>query len=204
MRLGVVSDVHNNVEALGYALEQLKGCDLVLSLGDLISDYRVSPDIIRLAREADLVGIQGNHETSIFLHPGSRMKELVAADDLDYLAELPAQRELVIDGRRVRVTHGSPWDDPTDYRCHYISSRDPADVAKLRATDADLVLIGHTHHALGQRFGAVLVVNPGSCGEARDRQHRLSFAELDFSHGAATVFQIRAGGPPDVILTAEL
>jgi putative phosphoesterase len=204
MRLGVISDVHNNVEALTYALERLAGCDLVVSLGDLISDYRVSPHIIRVARDAGVMGIRGNHEKTIFLHPGSRLRERVSADDLAYLEALPAQRELTIAGRRVLVTHGSPWDDPADYRCHYVSPRDPADVAKLRATDADLVLLGHTHVALSLRLYTLLVLNPGSCGEARDAEHRLSFAELDFTHGLATTYQIRPGQSPEVMLTAAL
>jgi putative phosphoesterase len=204
MRLGVVSDVHNNVEALAYALERLAGCDLVVSLGDLVSDYRVLPQIIHLARDAGLMGIRGNHEKAIFMHPGSRLRHQLADDDVAYLDALPPQRELTIDGRRVLLTHGSPWDDPADYRCHYVSSRDPADRARLAASHAEVVLIGHTHVAMNLRLDSVLVINPGSCGEGRDNEQRLSFAELDFGQGVATTYRIRPGVSPEVILSAGL
>jgi len=48
-------------------------------------------------------------------------------------------------------------------------------------TDADFVLYGHTHHQLVQRLGRVLVINPGSAGDARDNGNdlQLSCAVLD-------------------------
>jgi len=43
------------------------------------------------------------------------------------------------------------------------------------------VLYGHTHHQLVRRVGRVLVINPGSAGEARDSGNgrQLSCAVLD-------------------------
>ena len=47
--------------------------------------------------------------------------------------------------------------------------------------DADFVLYGHTDHQLVQRLGRVLVINPGSAGDARDNGNgrQLSCAVLD-------------------------
>src|SRR5436305_14433643 len=70
MKVGVVSDVHNNIEALAYALAHLRDCDVVLSLGDLVSDYRLDPRVVGMARDAHLLGIAGNHEERILMHPG--------------------------------------------------------------------------------------------------------------------------------------
>jgi predicted phosphodiesterase len=43
------------------------------------------------------------------------------------------------------------------------------------------VLYGHTHQQLVRRVGKVLVINPGSAGEARDHRNgrQLSCAVLD-------------------------
>ncbi len=43
------------------------------------------------------------------------------------------------------------------------------------------MLYGHTHQQVVRRFGAVVVINPGSAGEARDTANRfqLSCAVLD-------------------------
>ena len=54
---------------------------------------------------------------------------------------------------------------------------------------ADFVLYGHTHHQLVRRVGRVLVINPGSAGEARDSGNgrQLSCAVLDSETGEVVV-----------------
>ena len=149
MRLGVVSDVHNNVEALTYALEALHGCELVLNLGDLVSQYRVTPDILRLSREAGLLGILGNHEKCILSPASAGMRSRLAPEDLAFLEELPDQRSLDIDGRQVKVVHGSPWDDPNDIGCTYVFEQDARSIARLATTDA---LAAPPHQLHGARL----------------------------------------------------
>jgi putative phosphoesterase len=204
MKVGVVSDLHNNVAALEYALESLSQCEVILNLGDLVSDYSVNPDIIRLARNADLWSIAGNHEKAILLHPGSTLRDRLAAEDLGFLRNLPSRRDVTFDGRSVVVAHGAPWDDPNQYRCQYVFANDTAALSRLSTIDADVVLLGHTHYSMSLRLGSVLVLNPGSCGEVRDHSIGLSFAELDFSVGVATTYQLRHGAKPEPILRADV
>ncbi|MBV9325585.1 MAG: metallophosphoesterase family protein [Chloroflexi bacterium] len=204
MKVGVVSDVHNNVEALTYALDHLRDCDLVLGLGDLVSDYHVDPRILQVARERGLVSIAGNHEKSILLHPGSQIRSTLSADTLDFLRQLPAAREIDLDGRCVHVAHGAPWDDPNDYRCAYVLERDLVTLGRVAATTrAEVVLLGHTHRAMTVRTEGTLVINPGSCGEARDAAQRLTFARLDAAAGVASVFLVRPGLEPERLLQAD-
>jgi putative phosphoesterase len=203
MKAGIVSDVHNNVEALSYALEALRGCELLLNLGDLVSQYRVTPEILRLSREAGMLGILGNHEKAILAPCGFPMRNQLSPDALAFLQELPDQRELSLDGRRVRVVHGAPWDDSTDMGCTYVFEHDSRSMARLAETPADVLLLGHTHIAMARRLEGLLALNPGSCGEARDRARRLSFGELDFGAGVATVYEVRQGSAPEVMLEAD-
>jgi len=200
VKVGVVSDVHNNVEALTYALEALRDCELLLNLGDLVSQYRVTPEVLRVSREAGMMGILGNHEKCILSLGSAAMRSRLAPADLAFLEGLPDQRSLSIDGRQVQVVHGAPWDDPSDISCSYVYEQDVRSLNRLSATDADVLLLGHTHIAMATRLGKMLVLNPGSCGEARDRARRLSFAELDFAAGTATVYEVRAGGPPEAFI----
>jgi putative phosphoesterase len=204
MRVGVVSDVHNNLEALSYALEHLRSCDVILGLGDLISDYRVDARAVELCRGARVFNILGNHEKSILRHPGSQVRRRMSAEILEYLGELPASREIELDGRKVHVAHGSPWDDPTDTRCVYVIERDRPALARVAATtQADVVLLGHTHRAMAVRHEQTLVLNPGSSGEARDSAGRLTFATLDGVSGVASVYVVRQGLEPELLLQAE-
>ena len=70
----------------------------------------------------------------------------------------------------------------------------------VRAT----ILLGHTHVPMLARVGDKLVVNPGSCGDARGAQNRLTFAELDFARGVACVYGIRYGAAPELLIEAGL
>jgi putative phosphoesterase len=203
MKVGVVSDLHNNVLALEYALHHLVGCDVVFNLGDLVSDSSVSSEIIRLTRNRGLLSIAGNHEKAILLHPGSTLRDRLTSAERAFLESLPPRRELTLGGWRVVVAHGAPWDDPEDYRCQYVYPLDKAALARLSSVDADVVLLGHTHTAMSVRVGGVLVVNPGSCGEARDRTIGLSFAELDLSAGRVTTYQVRYGAAPEPVISVD-
>jgi putative phosphoesterase len=204
MKVGVVSDVHNNVEALTYALDHLRDCDLLLGLGDLVSDYHVDARILELARERGIVNIAGNHEKSILLHPGSRIRTTLAAETLESLREMPGSREIELDGRRVYVAHGAPWDEAGDYRCQYVLEHDRVMLGRVAiAAKADLVLLGHTHRAMAVRVEDTLVVNPGSCGEARDAAGRLTFARLDGASGLVSVFIVKDGRAPEQFLQKE-
>jgi len=57
--------------------------------------------------------------------------------------------------------------------------------------DADFVLYGHTHQQLVERIGRVLVINPGSAGDARDPRNngQLSCAVLDTASEEVTILE---------------
>jgi putative phosphoesterase len=203
MKVGVVSDVHNNVAALEYALEQLAACEMKLNLGDLVFEYKVDPEIISLAQRAGLLGIVGNHEKTILKHPASSLRGRLAPDAIEFLESLPASREIEFAGRTLHVAHGAPWDDPDDPRCAYVYERNRAAIARVAEVEADIILLGHTHVPMLARVGDKLVINPGSCGDARGAEARLTFAELDFDRGIASVYGIRYGAAPKLVIEAE-
>jgi predicted phosphodiesterase len=76
----------------------------------------------------------------------------------------------------VSLVHSTPWEP----RGAYIHPNSP-ELARFAETEADFVLYGHTHHQVVKRFGRVLVINPGSTGDARDHRNGrlLSCAVLD-------------------------
>lgn len=200
MKLGVLSDVHNNVAALSYALTHLADCDVILNLGDLVFEYRVEPEIIEIARLADLIGIAGNHEKAILLHPSSSVRAKLAPDILDYIKALPPSRTMAISGFNLLIAHGAPWDDPHDWRCASVHERNHGAMERMRQVPADIILLGHTHVPMLAAVGDKLVVNPGSLGDARGAQDRLTFGRIDFDTRVATVYGVREGGAPDRLL----
>ena len=174
--------------------------ELVLNLGDLVFEYRVETEIVEIARRAGLIGIVGNHEKAILQHPGSSVRDKVPADILDYLKALPASRTMAIDGFDLLIAHGAPWDDPDDFRCAYVYERNNAAMERMRSVPADIILLGHTHVPMLAPVGDKLVINPGSCGDARGANDRLTFGKIDFDERVATVYGVREGEAPDRLL----
>jgi putative phosphoesterase len=122
--------------------------------------------------------IQGNHE-EVFLGPGGvRARERPGIDPalLGFLAEQPSRRYLNLAGKRLLLVHSTPWEPRGEYVHPHSTKLD-----RFAEADADIVLYGHTHCQVVKRVGAVLVINPGSAGDARDSRNgrQLSCAVLD-------------------------
>jgi len=114
----------------------------------------------------------------------ARQPEWIDRSLLQWLAERPKRLELNIGGKKLLVVHSTPWEPRGAYIYPYTSQ-----LARFAETEADFVLYGHTHHQLVRRLGRVLVINPGSAGEARDSSNgrQLSCAVLDSVTGEVVV-----------------
>ncbi len=186
VKLGIVSDVHCNLEGLRQALTLMGDIDELLCLGDSIFEYRFSNEVIALLRERRAQTILGNHEEG-FLGPlGARARgqSWIDPDHLAWLADQPHRRELQRGGRTLLLVHSTPWEP----RGAYIHP-ESAQLARFGEVDADIVMFGHTHHQMVRRVGRVLVINPGSAGDARDHRNgrQLSCAVLDTATEAVQV-----------------
>ncbi len=186
MKIGIVSDVHCNQAGLLRALDILRDVDELICLGDSIYEYRFSNEVVRLLKDHDAHTILGNHEEG-FLGPQgvrARRPDWIDRSLLQWLAERPKQLEFNIGGKKLLVVHSTPWEPRGAYVYPHSSL-----LARFGEADADFVLYGHTHHQLVRRVGRVLVVNPGSAGEARDSSNgrQLSCAVLDTVTGEVIV-----------------
>jgi len=178
MRVGIVSDIHCNIAGLERALELMAPVDALLCAGDMVYQYRWSNEVVALLRDLGAYVVLGNHEEVLLGPAGERLRSSpkVRRDLLEWLAAQPYRLELELDGKKVLMTHGSPWPPYDEY--HYPHESIWARVAEL---DCDTLVVGHTHFKMAQRFGRVLVINPGSAGEPRDPRNgfQLSCAVWD-------------------------
>ncbi|MBK35392.1 MAG: biotin transporter BioY [Gemmatimonadetes bacterium] len=196
MKVAVLSDIHGNAEALDAVLERCDGLGVerIICLGDVVG-YGADPgycvDVIR--DRADLL-IAGNHDrAAVGLEDLSWMNQM-AADAIVWTAERLDETQsallssLPFEHREAdrHFVHGSP-DAPETFP--YILSESDARLA-LRATDARLTFVGHSHRAFICSEGEDEVVsvegsyptsadrclvNVGSVGQPRDRDARASF-----------------------------
>ena len=186
MKLGIVSDLHCNIDGLDRALETMGAIDALLCLGDSIYEYSFSNEVIGRLRETDALTILGNHEEVFLGAAGVRARARADIDRslLDWLAERPHRHELRIDGKRILMVHSTPWEPRGSYVQPHSS-----ELERFGEADADIVLYGHTHQQVVHRVGGVTVINPGSAGDARDSRNGrlLSCAVLDPASGEVEI-----------------
>jgi putative phosphoesterase len=178
MKIGIVSDIHADPQALRRTLEDMPSVDMVLCAGDIISDYRFCAETVDLLRRAQAQCIQGNHESGFF---GGRNPDYLrkcqrefAPELLDFLASAPLSLELEATGVKVLMVHSTPW-EPFD---EYIYAHSPQ-LTRFAELPYDFVIFGHTHVPMLYQANGVTVINPGSCSQPRDQDRRGSYAILD-------------------------
>jgi putative phosphoesterase len=151
MKLGVMSDTHDNISKLGAAVGHLQGVDAVVHCGDLCSPFMIRRLGERLA-DIPLHIVWGNNDGDQFL---------IAKVAADFPAvTLHGQvAHLELDGMRVAVNH------------YPEIARDLAHAGRY-----DLVCYGHDHTANEEKVGDTLLLNPG---EVLGLKGRSSIAVVD-------------------------
>jgi len=160
--------------------------DNLLCLGDSIFEYRFSNEVVATLRDCGFHTIKGNHE-EVFLGPlgeRARARDGIDLDLLQWLDDRPWRLELQFADKKVLMVHSTAWEPYGEY----VYPHSPS-LARFGKVDADFVLFGHTHQQLVERFGRVLVINPGSAGDGRDPRNdrQLSCAVLDTETAKAKI-----------------
>jgi putative phosphoesterase len=183
--IGVVSDVHCGHAWLSRALSQLgERVAAVWCAGDINYESRFCGQTVQLLRERQARAIIGNHDAVLLGPHGVRARAQVPTDDVElrWLGRLPVEIDEVVAGRRVRMIHGSPWEphdaylSPLDRRWHQADQ-----------LGVDVLIVGHTHQPMAERFGTTLVVNPGSTTEPRQGDRQRTFAIIDLNNLTAKI-----------------
>ena len=141
MKIGVISDTHDNLEMIKRAVDLFNSeeVELVIHAGDFVSPFTEKPF---RALNAKFVGIFGNND-------GDKLLLRVKYRGVGELSEEPLVLEM--DARKIVVTHK------------------PKIVEALVASRIyDVVIFGHTHKAevrkvKEEKGKEVLVLNPGEC-----------------------------------------
>jgi len=162
-RIGLLSDPHATAAPLRQALELLRGAgaELLLCAGDIAGYGDELEACIDLLAGYGCRAVIGNHDLW-------HLERDDVADADVYLAALPVSLQLELTGVRLTMVHASPPDSLLEGirlldeggRLHEEQRRIWGE--KLRGTDADVLVVGHTHQVFAEQLGNLLVVNPGS------------------------------------------
>jgi diadenosine tetraphosphatase ApaH/serine/threonine PP2A family protein phosphatase len=206
MRLGIFSDVHANLEALGAVLEAYtkESIDVYYCLGDTVG-YGGSPnECANLVRELARTTILGNHDAAVsgrmdysYYYEAARHAldahaAMISADNMAWLKSLPYEHRL--DDVGVLLCHGSPV---RLEEFEYIFAPEQArECLAIYDRIGHLTLIGHSHlckvFALTRNSVEELpsidfelepdkkyIVSVGSVGQPRDFDNRASYTIFD-------------------------
>lgn len=152
MKIGLLSDTHNDTNNLTQALKILdrEAVQAAVFCGDV-----VDAALVALFAGLELHLVEGNID-----HDPSGLRRAVErlGDGCTFGLEYAA----TIDGKRIAVAHGHLTD-----RLHEL----------IHSGLYDYVIHGHTHRRRDERIGATRVINPGALGGVR--YEKRSFAILD-------------------------
>lgn len=213
MKIAILSDFHGNQYAtervVDYCLE--RKIKHAFALGDYVG-YYYRPELVleQLDRFEMCAMIRGNHERLLrdsetdaeasatllrrYGHGHASALERLSSASRQALYELPDQRSQTVDNVHFLLAHGSPF-DPDEY----VYPDSPAETfARLGSVDADVLLLGHTHHPLVTASCGTMIANPGSVGQPRDVGNLASFCVFDTS--SRTVSPVRLQFETDGLL----
>jgi putative phosphoesterase len=175
MRILIVSDIHANYDALS-ALEETY--DELWVLGDLVNYGPEPGPVIDFVRSKAAVMVSGNHDYSIGFNQDPRCSDrfrdmaeatrrysdtVLGFEQKQFLRQLPLYAEARRGGTSFYLCHAIP----SDPLYGYCQAESPRWTAELDNINADVILVGHTHHPAVRSIGSRLVVNPGSLGQPK-------------------------------------
>ncbi len=138
MKIGIISDTHDNLSAISKAVEVFnhEEIEILIHAGDFVAPFTEKPF---RTLNAPLVGIFGNNDGDKLL-----LKEKYREKEVGEIYEDPYDFEFGT--KRIIVTHK------------------PKIVDALAGSGMyDVVIYGHTHRAVIEHKGDTLIVNPGEC-----------------------------------------
>ncbi|MFC2012030.1 metallophosphoesterase family protein [Chloroflexota bacterium] len=140
MRIGLISDTHIPEVAEGIptqVMDAFRGVDLILHAGDIFAVY-VLDELERIA------------------------PVLAALGDDDYAGisnRVKARHVLELEGQTLWLVHISPR-YLADHS--WLEASYPVDYDRVGDGGPDIIVCGHEHHAIVDRFDGILYINPGS------------------------------------------
>lgn len=177
MKIGLISDIHGNYEALKAVLGKFDEMNVseIYCLGDVVGYYPQINECCEELRTRQIQCIMGNHDwymVSGGFCPRSKsvndcliyQRGIITKNNLHWLYDLPIQRVV----KNIHMVHGG-WADPID---EYLLTPTAEYFLNI---PGDIFVSGHTHIQLLVEFDGKKYCNPGSVGQPRDGDPKAAF-----------------------------
>jgi len=198
MEVAFISDIHGNLEALTAVLTIIDSLKIkkIYCVGDIVG-YAANPkECIEEIKSRKIPSVKGNHEYATITGNTSWFNPYAASaiewgrqqlneEDFDYLQKLPEKIIERINGYKLFLVHGSPRDPIFEY------VHEESDLEELiEMSEADILVMGHTHVPFIKKVKNSLVVNCGAIGQPRDYNPKASFALFDIEKFEVKIFRV--------------
>ena len=204
IKVGVISDIHGNMEALKAVLNDIDKADIkrLLILGDL-AIMGAEPDntvefIKKLPDKYEVDIIQGN--TDLFIvnkdipnfpdfakNAIIYSKETLSKENIEFLKNLPAQKSIQIGQTSILMVHGSPRKNDENI----LPGKSIEEIKPLiENTKEALILCGHTHLPAGYQVEKQTVVNVGSVGRPFTKDNKACYVVLEIDENKKDTFSV--------------
>ena len=216
MKIGIISDIHSNSEAIDSVLKNIKDVDEFICLGDIVG-YGADPNYcIEKVKGLNCRCIGGNHDFAVagkvninYFNYTARVAILwtslqLKKENLNFLLNLKNKIELK---DNVFAVHGSP-ENPL---LEYILDKDTASLI-FSKFDFKIYFVGHSHLAgcfsldennnqidyINYRNGGRIeinknkryIINCGSVGQPRDGNPKASYGIYDLEYGTVNIYRV--------------
>jgi putative phosphoesterase len=181
MKIGIISDIHSNLYGLISVIAKLQSCDLILCAGDITGYYTFINEIFDVLEDNNIIFIRGNHDEYLLQNSPDRSnvilkksveytKRMITKKNLSKIQKAPTFFNKELNGIKIKMYHGSPWNFLEEY-----IYPDYKHFEKFQDLDADLIILGHTHVPFINYVNEMIIFNPGSSGQPRDKDDRASY-----------------------------
>lgn len=180
-RIGLISDIHGNYEALKVVLAELDKLNIteIYCLGDVVGYYAQVNECCDEIKTRNIPCLMGNHDWYVAsggFCPRSKsvndclvyQRKVITQDNINWLRTFPVQRFV----GNIHMVHGG-WADPID---EYLLEPSEEYFSRIKG---EVFVSGHTHFQSLHKFNGKTYCNPGSVGMPRDDDPRAAFAIYD-------------------------
>ena len=157
MKILLVSDTHRHLGDFFTVLEKVSPVDCILHMGDVEGDE----EVIEAVADCPVHFVRGNN---------------------DFASGLDRDKELILDGVRVFMTHGHRYGVSASLK--YLEEEG-------RSRGAKVVLFGHTHRPVIEYRDDLVLMNPGSLSYPRQQGRKPSFGILEIDRKKELHFTIK-------------
>lgn len=181
MKIGIITDVHNNVIALNSMLKlfEKNECDEIICCGDIIGIGPFPEETVQKIKSiANIKCVLGNHEKYLIngikktypdgMDENERLHHewehsLLSEDSKQYIKQLPYRLYLHRENLKIAVVHYSMSED--NRYINFKPNPNISDCEKMFSNiNADIILYGHDHRGSIVHGNDKIYINCGSLG----------------------------------------